>query len=105
MSDLNHTIESGGYVYHVAPTQPPGEGYLDINLLKCYLHFAEAFKRADDEWQAKENNDLSLRNYDAYLYSMTIAMAGVPIALIANVEDTVQVFGIPMGTKIEENPK
>jgi hypothetical protein len=107
MTNLKHTIESDGYVYEVNPLDrtvavPPT--YLDVNTLRLYLHFAQAFKKATKEWEEIEKTE-GMTHLNAYLYSMVIGMDGMPVALIANVDDIEQVFEIAQLGKIEEESK
>lgn len=103
MSNLKTTIESDNYLYEVDPLCAPSTEYMDANMLKCYLHFVEAFKKADREWQEKEKTDPDLQYYSAYLHSMFIAMDGMPVAMVTTVDDVVQVFNVRQGDRIEED--
>jgi hypothetical protein len=104
MSNLEHRIESDGYLYEATPLQDNPIG-LNLGVLEFYAHFVNAFEEAQASWQ-KRVREGDLKYVDGYrLYSMVLDMDGMPSTLIANVDDIVQAFNIRMLGKVEEEQK
>lgn len=102
MSNFEHQIESNGYLHGVNPLEG-GNPFLSTPTLKWYVHFMEAFEKAEKEWNEKVKADSSLQYLDGtYIYSMILGMEGSPVAIIASVDDAVQVFEITQMERVEE---
>jgi hypothetical protein len=104
VTNAQHTIENDGYEYTAKPLQQYHGLYYPHAVF--YAHFMAAFTKAQKEWEEKVAADPSLEYADScYLYSMTLGMAGMPAALIMNVDDSVQTFLYEGMERIEEDPK